>query len=198
MILRSLFRPIVFSAVLAGAVVVTPQVLCAAQTQPTNPSAQSLLHKAEVEARAGHKSILVEFGASWCVNCHLYERMLATPQMHAILSRYFVFLPMDTGEMPTSLRHQNTPGGTALEDSIGGKGAGWPYIAVLNDRGQLLINSMRPDAKAAGGHTNIGYPVMPQEIDWFMTMLRRGAPKMTASEQTQVRNWLEAEAKKIS
>lgn len=198
MIPRPTLRSTVFSALLAVSVALVPQMLCAATTaEQAQPSAQAILHKAEAEARAEHKNILVEFGASWCVNCHLYEHMLENSQIHNILGRYFVFVPMDTGEMPADSRHHNTPGGKSFEATVGGKGAGWPYIVVLNDRGRPLIDSMSPDTKAPGGRTNIGYPVLPVEVDWFMTMLHRGAPAMTKAESAQVRAWLTAQANKI-
>lgn len=161
------------------------------------PSSGEILHRAEVEARAGHKNILLEFGASWCVNCKLYDRMLADPAMHAILSKAFVFTTMDTGEMPQDKKHANTPGGVAFENQVGGKGAGWPFLVILNAEGKPLVDSMRPDAKAPGGRTNIGYPVLPVEIDWFMTMMRRGAPSMSDRDRAALRAWLTVEAKQI-
>lgn len=197
MVARLKFRSNLFCGLLVASVMLAPQMLCATTISQAQPSAQAMLHKAEAEARVEHKNILVEFGASWCVNCHLYERMLENSQIHDILARYFVFVPMDTGEMPADSRHHNTAGGKNFEATVGGKGAGWPYIVVLNDQGKLLIDSMRPDAKAPGGRTNIGYPVLPVEVDWFMTMLHRGAPAMTKAESAQVRAWLTAQANKI-
>ena len=158
------------------------------------PSAAVILHRAEAKARAEHKNILLEFGASWCVNCKLYDRMLNDGAMHGILSKAFLFTTMDTGERPGDKLHANTPGGVAFEDSVGGKNAGWPYLVVLNPEGKVIVNSMRPDAKAPGGRTNIGYPVLPVEIDWFMTMMRRGGPELKATDLAQMRGWLMAVA----
>ena len=173
----------------------SPRLVHAAS--PGGPSATVILHRAEARARAEHKSILVEFGASWCINCKLYDRMLADPELHAILSRAFVFTTMDTGESPSDRRHANTPGGVAFEDSVGGKNAGWPYLVILNAGGKPIVNSYRPDAKSKTGKANIGYPVLPQEIDWFMTMMRRGAPTMSHADRAKVRAWLEVQAKRI-
>ncbi len=157
---------------------------------PGGPSAAVILHRAEAKALTEHKNILVEFGASWCVNCRLYDRMLQDGAMRGILNRAFVFATMDTGERPGDKLHANTPGGVRFEDSVGGENAGWPYLVVLNPEGKLIVNSMRPDAKAKGGWTNIGYPVLPVEVDWFMTMMRRGAPGLNAAELAEMRGWL--------
>jgi thiol-disulfide isomerase/thioredoxin len=157
-------------------------------------SAAVILHRAEAKARAEHKNILLEFGASWCVNCKLYDRMLNDGAMRGILNKAFVFTEMDTGEQPGDKLHADTPGGVAFEDSVGGKNAGWPYLVVLNAEGKVIVSSMRPDAKAPGGRTNIGYPVLPVEIDWFMTMMRRGAPGLKPTDLAEMRGWLMAVA----
>lgn len=160
------------------------------------PSAAQILHRAESQARAEHKNIMLEFGASWCVNCRLYDHMLADPSMHAILSRYFVFTTMDTGEMPTDHHHANTPGGVAFENSIGGKNAGWPFLVILNADGKPIVNSDRPDPKSPTGD-NIGYPVLPQEVNWFIVMLRRGAPSISPRDLDSVHAWLTTKAATI-
>ena len=186
-----LIRSIAVMAALAA----MPLLVLAAPV--AGPSAAVILHRAEAKARAGHRNIMLEFGASWCVNCKLYHRMLEEPALHGILSRAFVFASMDTGEMPNDRQHANTPGGVALENSLGGKGAGWPFLVILNPEGKEIVNSYRPDAKSKTDRANIGYPVLPQEVDWFMTMLRRGAPSMSPQDRSWVRAWLTAEAKKI-
>ena len=160
-------------------------------------SASAILHRAEEQARAEHKNILLEFGASWCVNCRLYDRFLADPQMHSLMDRAFVFVTMDTGENPADRKHSDTPGGVAFENSVGGKDAGWPFLVILNAEGRPVIDSDRPDPKAKTGKDNIGYPVAPEEIDWFDEMLRRGAPALHAEDRAEVRAWLTASASKL-
>jgi thiol-disulfide isomerase/thioredoxin len=167
-----------------------------AATPDAGPSAADILHHAESQARSGHKNIMLEFGASWCINCKLYDRMLDNDSMHTILSRYFVFTTMDTGERPTDEHHANTPGGVAFEDSIGGKHAGWPFLVILNADGKPIVNSYRPDPKSKTGD-NIGYPVLPQEVDWFIVMLRRGAPSMSQHDLDKAHAWLTAKAATI-
>lgn len=171
--------------------------LRARAAMPGGPAAAVILRRAEARAQAEHKNIMLEFGASWCVNCKLYDRMLADPSLHAILHKAFVFTEMDTGENPTDRLHANTPGGVAFEDALGGKDAGWPFLVILNAKGRPIISSFRPDAKAKSGQTNIGYPVLPVEVNWFMTMVRRGAPSLSRAERAKVRAWLTAVAAKI-
>lgn len=180
---------------LAVALSASPLWLHAAKAD-AGPSAAQILHRAESQARAEHKNIMLEFGASWCINCKLYDRMLDDQSMHAILSRYFVFTTMDTGERPNDLQHADTPGGVAFEDSIGGKNAGWPFLVILSANGKPIVDSDRPDPKSKIGD-NIGYPVLPQEVNWFIVMLRRGAPTISRHELASVHAWLTARAATI-
>lgn len=173
----------------------TTFALHAAKPDP-GPSAAQILERAESQARAEHKNILLEFGASWCSNCRLYDRMLADASMHTILSPHFVFTAMDTGEHPNDHRHANTPGAVDFENSIGGKDAGWPFLVILDSSGKPIVDSYRPNRKSKSGD-NIGYPVLPQEVDWFVEMLRRGAPSLSRNELASVHAWLTAQATKI-
>jgi hypothetical protein len=36
----------------------------------------------------------------------------------------------------------------------------------------------------------IGYPAQPEEIDWFLAMLRKAAPQMPAAEAGAIERWL--------
>ena len=171
--------------------VVTPLALAAA-TPDGGPSAADILSKAEAQARAEHKNILMDFDASWCSNCRLFDRFLADPQMHATLSRAFVFATMDTGEQADDAKHTNTPGGLEFEKSIGGNGQGFPWMAMLDADGKPIVNSDRPDPKEKSGKSNIGYPDAPEEIDWFVGMLRNAGPQLSQQDLASVHAWLTA------
>ncbi len=49
----------------------------------------------------------------------------------------------------------------------------------------------------ANGHTgnNIGHPYEPHEVDWFMTMLSKAAPNMTAGERSTIEKYLRTQKK---
>jgi hypothetical protein len=88
----------------------------------------------------------------------------------------------------------NTPGGEEVMNRVGGKDGGLPFFAFLNEKGDALINSVRPgDAKSKTG--NIGHPAQPYEVDWFMTMLQKGAPEMTPAEAKVLENYLRNQPK---
>lgn len=98
---------------------------------------------------------------------------------------------MDESQEKDSL---NTPGGDAVRDQVGGKGAGLPYFAFLDERAETIITSRRPvDGKAE--RENIGYPYKPEEIDWFLEMLHKAAPRMSAEEAAVLEHWLRTQPK---
>lgn len=183
-------------AVALAITLAAPPLILRAATPDGGPPAAEILRRAEAQARAEHKNILLEFGASWCVNCKLYNAMLNDVSMHAILGPHFVFTSMNTGEHASDSRHANTPGAIEFENSIGGKDAGWPFLVILNSNGKPVVNSWRPAPKSKSGD-NIGYPVLPQEVDWFIEMLRRGAPSLSQNDLASVHAWLTARAAKI-
>jgi hypothetical protein len=86
-----------------------------------------------------------------------------------------------------------TPGGDELLKAVGGP-SGLPYFAFLDKNGEPIVNSMRP---GEGGKPadNIGHPYNPEEVDWFMTMVGKAAPRMTREEAGTLEKWLRNQKK---
>lgn len=66
---------------------------------------------------------------------------------------------------------------------------GLPFIVLLDPKGGLIVNSNRP-SKRKGTGENIGYPSTPEEIDWFMVMIKKAAPALTENDAAIVEAWL--------
>lgn len=170
--------------------------VCASPVRPTPPDAlpssadaPTLVSAAKARAAASHKNLLLIFSASWCGNCHLLERFLEAPDIHPLIDRNFEVLTLVAGESPKDTRHHDTPGATALMHQLASGGEpGLPFFAMLNPAGEDLASSLRPTGKPGPGE-NIGYPAVPAEIDWFMTMLRKSA-SLTPAETNTVHTWL--------
>ena len=86
-----------------------------------------------------------------------------------------------------------TPGGDELMKALGGP-SGLPYLAFLDEKGKLIVNSMRP---GEGGKPaeNIGHPDKPEEVDWFMVMVGKAAPHITHEEAATIENALRHQKK---
>jgi thiol:disulfide interchange protein len=177
---------------------VTLTVLCAGplsaqavrtNTQPENsrPSAQALVNEAVAQAQTQQKNVLVYFGASWCVFCHLFDAFVASPDAGKVMRDNFVFVHLIALESDRSL---DTPGADSLFKAVtGGKATGIPFYFVLDGTGRKIADSFIMPANG-----NVGYPVEPQEIVAFMKQLETLAPRMTAAQREQVRAYLKKAA----
>ena len=83
----------------------------------------------------------------------------------------------------------DTPGGEALAAQLGAQGPGLPFFAFLDERGELIANSYRPVSGKPGG-ANIGHPTEPEEIDYFMQMLRKAVPALSPADTQLIENYL--------
>jgi thiol-disulfide isomerase/thioredoxin len=181
-----LHRKLSLAVVLASAAILTVPALAA----PPD-TADALLQQAKAAAKSEHKNILMVFSASWCGPCKLFERFLEDPQMKPITEKAFVVQRFDVGERPNDPKHADTPGGAALRSSLGGVGEpGFPFLIMTDENGRPIVNSYQ-NGKA---DSNIGYPAAPSEIDWYVDMLKRAAPALSADDLAATHAWLDKHA----
>ncbi len=169
---------------LAAAILLVPSLTLHAQSLP---SAETVLAHAKSTAAAEHKNILLTFSASWCGPCHMFEHFLEDPAISPIMQKAFVLAALDVQERSPS--HPENPGGETLMASLGGAESGIPFLVALTPAGKPIVDSLRPDH---GSKSNIGYPAIPVEIDWFMHMLEVAAPALTPADRATVKQWLDA------
>ena len=131
---------------------------------PEIPSADELLFQAKAKALAEDKSIFLHFGASWCGWCRKLDAFLEQPDIKPVFERYFVPVKLVVQENEKNKSLENA-GADALLRKLGGP-SGLPYFAFLDAHGALIVNS-KHDGQ------NIGYPGEPDEIDWFLQMIRK-------------------------
>ena len=88
----------------------------------------------------------------------------------------------------------NNDGGEEVMAQVGGKDAGLPFIAFLDAKGELIVNGRKPVAGKTQGD-NIGHPFQSVEIEWFMSMLAKATPEMSAPNRKTLEDWLKAQKK---
>ena len=150
------------------------------------PAADQLLAAAKVKATTEHKAIFVHFGASWCVWCRRLEAFLERPDIKPVFEKYFIPMKLVVQENAANKALEN-PGAYALLVKLGGP-SGLPYSAFLDAQGALTINS-----KHLG--QNIGYPGKPDEILWFVHMMKKAAPTIAAADVKIIETALTESAK---
>lgn len=150
-------------------------------------TADVLFAHAKAVAQHEHKGILLVFSASWCGPCKLFERFLEDPQMKSITEKTFVIQRIDVGERKGDSRHTDTPGGVKLRSAFGAvQEPGFPFLVMTDENGKPIVNSYRNGDTAS----NVGYPASPEEIDWYIEMLKRAAPTLSSADLRATRTWL--------
>jgi thiol-disulfide isomerase/thioredoxin len=137
------------------------------------PNAEQVLAPAKTKAATEHKAIFVHFGASWCGWCKRLDAFLDRPDINPVFEKYFIPVKLVVQEGAKNKALEN-PGAEALLKDFGGPD-GLPYSAFLDAKGTLIVNS-----KLNG--KNIGYPADPSDIDWFIQMMKKAAPDISADD----------------
>ncbi len=168
---------------------------CPSAHAQKSKTAQEIVSDAKSQAQEQHKLVFLEFSASWCKPCHMLDSFLAASEIAPIIQKYFVVAKVHIDEKHGKHPELDTPGGSQLMASFA-KPQGVPYLVFLDANGKAIINSeIGAGSKNIGA--NIGYPAEPEEIDWFMTMLRKSAPEMTEDETHKIEDWLRQASRKM-
>ncbi len=166
-------------------------LLLAALPALAQATADQILSDAQTHAASQKKNVFLIFSASWCGPCHQLDAFLKTPDIQTIVDKYFVIARVHIAEEASKHPERNAPGSDALLQKLTGndpKNTGVPFIVLVDSTGKPIVNSDRPVPGAAA--ENIGYPFLPEEIGWFMEMLKNGAPSMPAAEAQSIKAWL--------
>jgi thiol:disulfide interchange protein len=176
---------------LAAVILAASLVACAPEppapardASPEPATAGIVVSAAVARAAAEGKSVLIEFGASWCVWCRHFESFVKAPDTGPVLARHFVIVNLTVQERDDKKALEN-PGGLDAMVRWGGEKSGLPFYVFLDGRGENIATS---NAMPNGG--NIGFPAVPAEIDAFLTVIGRAPPKLTASERSTLREYL--------
>ncbi len=187
-----------FHTILAVTLMTVSTFLAASGQVAPPATAQEMLSQATAQAASEHKQVMLVFGASWCGYCRLTDAFFNDRRIQPIIGRHFVIVHFAVQE--SKHPELNTPGAEKvyaqlMGDAAGGVG-GLPTFLMVSGKGELLASSLRPTEKNKSGE-NIGYPVEPEEIDWFTTMMHKSVPGLSAEEAGAIESYLKARAATI-
>jgi thiol:disulfide interchange protein len=156
----------------------------------TAKSASTVLAEAQQQAKQKHKNVFLHFSASWCGWCHKLEAAMNSPELKHIFTDNYVLAELDIDE-DAAHKAQENPGAKELNTQWGGEKSGIPFIVWLDASGKRLA-----DSNVMPKGANIGYPAEPEEIEAFMALVRKTAPKITATDFAMLKSYLVAHAPK--
>lgn len=136
-------------------------------------SADAVVKEACQAAAKEHKNAFIIFHASWCGWCHQMDSIMQNNACKELFNDNFVIKHIDVLESPDKKALEN-PGGDALMKKYHGDKQGIPYWFILSPDGKLLADSrIKPDgADPDGSYPNAGCPAEPQEVAYFIKVLR--------------------------
>lgn len=138
--------------------------------------AKAAVAEACSQAQAGNRPLMLVFHASWCGYCTLLDRMLTDRKCAPIVEAHFQVFHLRALEEKEEKIALQLEGAEDVYASYAPAGAGLPYIVMLDGKAGKIADSILP------GGGNIGFPVTPEELAGFETMLKTAAPAITSNE----------------
>src|SRR3954464_13282126 len=100
---------------------------------PANADAKKDIKAAIAQATAEHKHIILDFGADWCLDCHILDNTFHNnPDVSPLLENNFLVVHIDIGRQnPPKNNDVAVKYHVSLEKGV-------PALAVLDSNGKLL------------------------------------------------------------
>ncbi len=147
-------------------ILILPELLAIKTYSPANTLSPGkdtlylLLEKAEVQ----HKKLFLEFGWEGCGWCRRLNKYQDDPAVKDILGRDFLFAYLDI---------YNSPAGKELYAIYGKQGT--PSWTIFDPSGKVL-------ADCDNGIGNVGYPGTPEELEYYISVIRKSVPGISSQD----------------
>jgi thiol:disulfide interchange protein len=176
-------HPSVAAAAVLLTLALVARPMARAVEAPVTPAGEVV---AAAVKRAGteHKTVLIEFGASWCTWCRSFEAFVRAPDTGPIIAANYVVVNLTVHERDGKEGLEN-PGGAELMDAWGGAKSGLPFYVFVDENGQKLA-----DSNAMPQGQNIGFPAVPAEIAAFMGLVDKTAPVLSPANRQALQAYL--------
>ena len=167
--------------------------IASAYAQPGQPApAELLIQNAQTAAAKSNKKVMVIFHASWCGWCKKLDAFMDMPDFKPMFASSYEIVHLDVLE-PAPKRGLENPGGEAVLIRLGGANQGLPYFAVVDAKGKPIITSTMPVVGKKEG-MNTGHPMTPEEVEHFMTILRKTS-RIKPADLVKMESWLKSQKK---
>jgi thioredoxin-related protein len=143
--------------------------------------AQKILDKAIQNAGKSNKSVFLIYHASWCSWCKRLEAAMTSEELSKIFEDHFVITHLDVLERGDKVETLENPGGKEIMKKMGGEKSGLPFYVFLDAKSNKLA-----DSNIMAENQNIGYPGAKEEIDAFVSLLKKSSSNISEKELAAV------------
>ena len=119
-----------------------------------NANAHKDLAAAQARARAGHKYVMVIFGANWCEDCRVLHHSLESPEVRGYVASHFEIVGVDIGDDGKKNEDVARSLGVTLAKGV-------PAAVILNPDGTTL-------GRTNNGELEPSRNYQPQQILHFL------------------------------
>jgi uncharacterized protein DUF4440/thioredoxin family protein len=113
---------------------------------PANADARAEIREAEEKAAAGHKRLLLVFGANWCYDCHVLDLAFQRPDLAPVLHAGYEVVHIDLGDDEKKNADLVQQFDIPLNKGI-------PALAVAESDGKLVVSQKNGEFENARGLT---------------------------------------------
>jgi hypothetical protein len=143
-----------------------------ARHKPPTRDAEKMLAEALRKAKIEGKHVFFISSASWCGPCRMLSRFLAARK--DVFAKHYVFVKLDIS--------RDSHAETVRKRIQGENTGGVPWYAILDGDGKMLGSSSVPDGKGRAKTRNIGFLSEAADVEHFVTLIERTAPRMAKEE----------------
>ncbi len=165
------FRSMFALTLSLGIVLLAASGVCASQTSSSKDEDKNVIYNETIDAHveikealakavAEHKRVIVVFGANWCFDCHVLDKVFHRPDAASIIAANYVVVHIDIGK-----GEKNQDLMTKYEVPMK---RGIPGVAVLDSNGKLIYSQKNGEFENARA-------MAPADIIAFLDKWKVGA-----------------------
>jgi hypothetical protein len=107
------------------------------------------------------------------------------PEFKKMFEDNYVLVKLDVQESEEKRAALENPGGVEVMKELGGEKSGIPFYAFVDEKGKKLA-----DSNAMPKGLNIGCPDTPEEIEAFMGLIQKTAPRWSKPNREKLKAYL--------
>ncbi|MGK0412062.1 MAG: thiol-disulfide isomerase/thioredoxin [Polaribacter sp.] len=130
-------------------------------------STNTLLEKAQIQAKKEDKKIFVKFEASWCGWCHRMTKNMKAESTKKFFNDNYILVPIVVFESDNKKNLENPEGEDLIKKfNNGNSRVGLPFWFVLDTDLNLVADSYNTEKQ------NLGCPASKEEVEEFIKKIK--------------------------